>query len=322
MGGGLRLVGCMAIYRLEAKIISRGNGHSAVAAAAYRTGTKIRDERAGKVHDYSSRTKGVVESVILRPENSPEWTAQTASLWNTVELGEKRKDAQLSREFILAVPKELSAKEQFQAAVGWAQKELVSKGMIAEVSLHNPKSGKNPHVHILTTLRTIEGDKFSAKKPREWNEKAQLHDWRESWCKAENDALEKAGRPERVDHRSLKTQGIDRIPEPKIGKEAMGMKERGVVADPERFKLWRWVKSLNIARPWLRGIEKTGEVPQQGIGKTWLERSLFFATQTRQAVRDAVMDAWTKLIQSRQPGGPGIPGPEIPPKDRGPEMSR
>jgi hypothetical protein len=73
------------------------------------------------------------------------------------------------------------------------------------------------------------------------------------------------------------------------------------------------------------GIEKTGEVPQQGIGKTWLERSLFFATQTRQAVRDVIMDTWTKLIRSRQPGGPGIPGHpghEIPPKDRGPEMSR
>ena len=127
----------MAIYRCEAKIISRGKGHSAVAAAAYRTGTKLRDERAGKIHDYSSRTKGVVESVILRPENSPEWTANTASLWNAVELGEKRKDAQLSREFILAVPKELSSKEQFQLSVEWAQSELVSKGMIAEVSLHN-----------------------------------------------------------------------------------------------------------------------------------------------------------------------------------------
>src|ERR1700691_5852404 len=143
MGGRRRLIWCMAIYRLEAKIISRGNGHSAVAAAAYRTGTKIRDERADKIHDYSSRTKGVVESVILRPENSPGWTANTASLWHAVELGEQRKDAQLSREFILAAPKELSSKEQFQAAVEWAPKELVSTGMIAEGSLHNPKSGKN-----------------------------------------------------------------------------------------------------------------------------------------------------------------------------------
>ena len=317
MGGGLRLVGCMAIYRLEAKIISRGNGHSAVAAAAYRTGTKIRDERAGKVHDYSSRTKGVVESVILRPENSPEWTANTASLWNAVELGEKRKDAQLSREFILAAPKELSSKEQFQAAVEWAQKELVSKGMIAEVSLHNPKSGKNPHVHILATMRTIDGDKFSAKKPREWNEKEQLHDWRESWCKAENDALEKAGRPERVDHRSLKDRGIDRIPEPKIGKEAMGLKKRDVVKDPELFQLVRFIKSLNAVRPWARAIEKFGEVHQQGAGKTWWERSLIFASQARQAVRETVMDTWQALLHSRQLGGQ-----DIPPTNRGPDISR
>jgi ATP-dependent exoDNAse (exonuclease V) alpha subunit len=307
----------MAIYRLEAKIISRGNGHSAVAAAAYRTGTKIRDERAGKVHDYSSRTKGVVESVILRPENSPEWTAHTASLWNAVELGEKRKDAQLSREFILAAPKELSSKEQFQAAVEWAQKELVSRGMVAEVSLHNPKSGKNPHVHILATMRTIDGDKFSAKKPREWNEKAQLHDWRESWCKAENDALEKAGRPERVDHRSLKDRGIDRIPEPKIGKEAMGLKKRDVVKDPERFQLVRWVKSLNAVRPWARAIEKAGEVHQHGMGKTWWERSLILVAQARQAVRETVMDTWQALLHSRQPGGQ-----DIPPPGRGPDISR
>src|SRR5580658_8102523 len=104
----------MAIYRLEAKIVSRGRGHSAVAAAAYRTASKIRDERAGTVHDYSSRTKGVVDSVILRPENSPDWTARTDTLWNAVEQSEKRKDAQLSREFILAVPRELSTQEQFQ----------------------------------------------------------------------------------------------------------------------------------------------------------------------------------------------------------------
>jgi ATP-dependent exoDNAse (exonuclease V) alpha subunit len=307
----------VAIYRLEAKIISRGNGHSAVAAAAYRTGTKIRDERSDRVHDYSSRTKGVVQSVILRPENSPEWTAHTASLWNAVELHEKRKDAQLSREFILAVPKELSSEEQFQLSVEWAQRELVSKGMIAEVSLHNPKSGKNPHVHILATLRTLDGDKFSAKKSREWNEKAQLHDWRESWCKAENDALEKAGRPERVDHRSLKDRGIDRIPEPKIGKEAMGLKKRGVVEDPERFKFVRWVKSLNAVQPWLRAIEKFGEVRQEGMGKTWWERSLLLASHARHAVRGTVMDTWAKFLHARQSAGY-----DIPPQDRGPDLGR
>jgi ATP-dependent exoDNAse (exonuclease V) alpha subunit len=306
----------MAIYRCEAKIISRGKGHSAVAAAAYRTGTKIRDERAGKTHDYSSRTKGVVESVILRPDNSPAWTAETGSLWNSVEMAEKRKDAQLSREFILAVPRELSSKEQFELAVEWAQAELVSKGMIAEVSLHNPKGGKNPHVHILATLRTLDGDKFSAKKPREWNEKEQLLDWRESWCKAENAALEKAGRPERVDHRSLKDRGIDRLPEPKIGKEAMGMKERGVVDDPERFKLWRFVKSLNFVRPWLKAIEQTGEVRQHGMGKTFWERSLLMVADAGkamgEAVKESVLDVWDRMLSTRPPAPPEVlpPTPE------------
>ena len=316
MAAGPRLVREMAIYRLEAKIISRGGGHSAVAAAAYRTGTKIRDERSDRLHDYSSRTKGVVESVILRPENSPEWTAQTDTLWNRVELHEKRKDAQLAREFILAVPKELNAKQQFELAVGWAQTELVGKGMVAEVSLHNPKSGKNPHVHIQCTMRTINDDQFSAKKPREWNDKAVLVEQRESWAKAVNAALEKAGRDERVDHRSLKDRNIDRIPEPKIGKEAMGLKKRDVVKDPERCKLVRWVQSLNAVMPWKRSIEKDGEVHQEGMGKTWWERSLVLAADVSKTARDAVMDTWAKFL-NRQPGGH-----DVPPQDRGPDLSR
>jgi ATP-dependent exoDNAse (exonuclease V) alpha subunit len=307
----------MAIYRCEARIITRGKGHSAVAAAAYRTGSKIQDERAGITHNYSSRQKGIVESVILRPENSPEWTADTATLWNEVERSEKRKDARLAREFILTLPRELSPKEQIQLSVEWAQSNLVSKGMVVEVSLHNPKGGNNPHAHVLCTMRTIEGDNFSAKKPREWNDVAVLMDWRKSWEVTANAALEKAGRPERIDCRSLKDRGIDAIPQPKIGKEAMGLKKRGVVEDPERFKLVRWVKSLNFVRPWLKNIEQSGEVHQEGMGKTWWERSLLFMSQARQVTRDAVLDTWRTLLNSRHSGGQ-----DIPPQDRGPDISR
>ena len=110
-------------------------------------------------------------------------------------------DAQLAREFILAVPPELSADEQFQTAAAWAKKELTTSGMVAEISLHHTKSGKNPHVHILCTMRKIDGEKFSAKKPREWNDVDLLVKQRETWAEAVNAALEKAGRPERVDHR-------------------------------------------------------------------------------------------------------------------------
>jgi len=307
----------MAIYRCEAKIISRGSGHSAVAAAAYRTGTKLRDERTDKLHDYSSRQKGVVESVILRPDNSPEWTAKTDTLWNEVERSERRKDSQLCREFVLAVPKELDRKQQFELACHWAQKELVSKGMVAEISLHQPKRGDNFHVHILTTMRTIEGDKFSAKKPREWNDKGQLMEWRESWGKAVNEALEKAGRPERVDHRSLKDRGIDLIPEPKLGK-AKPMKDRGAVEDPERFKLWRWVKSLNFVRPWLSAIEKFGQLKEDGMGNNWWEKSLL-ALEAGIVVHEAVetvKDVWERMMQTR----PSKQQTDVPPPSPGRDL--
>jgi ATP-dependent exoDNAse (exonuclease V) alpha subunit len=313
----------MAIYRCEARIIGRDKiGHSVVAAAAYRSGSKLWDERQGKTQNYSRRSKGVIESTILSPKESPAWVFNPELLWNRVEAGEKRKDAQLAREFILAVPPELSATEQFQLAVAWAQQELVASGMVAEVSLHHSKTGKNPHVHILCTMRKLDGNKFSAKKPREWNDVGVLFEQRESWANAVNAALEKAGRPERVDHRSLKDQGIDRIPQPKIGKEAMGMKKRGIVADPERFQLVRWVKSLNAVRPWARAIEKSGEVHQRGMGNTWWERSLLFMSQTRQAVRETVMDTWRSLLNARLPGRQDIQH-DIPPQmDKGPDRSR
>ena len=296
----------MAIYRLEAKIVTRGSGHSAVAAAAYRTGSKIRDERTEKIHDYSSRTKGIVQSVILRPENAPDWTAKTGSLWNEVERSEKRKDSQLAREFILAVPRELDDKQQFELAVGWAQQELVSKGMVAEVSLHHPKNRKNPHVHIQCTMRTIDGEKFSAKKPREWNDKALLLDQRETWCKAENDALEKAGRPERVDHRSLVKQGIDRKPEPKIGKEAMGLQKRGVLEDTEKAKEVRKVRLQNEAVPFIREIERHGQVRHYGMAAKWWDKGISLMSRVRDQAAKVVKKTWQKLLESRRDKDPEI----------------
>ena len=293
----------MAIYRLEAKIVTRGSGHSAVAAAAYRTGTKIRDERTEQIHDYSRRTKGVVESVILRPENAPVWTANTATLWNEVERSERRKDSQLCREFILAVPRELDDRQQFELAVEWAQRELVSKGMIAEVSLHHPNK-RNPHVHILCTMRTLEGEKFSAKKPREWNDKALLLDQRESWCNAENDALEKAGRPERVDHRSLIAQGIDRKPEPKIGKEAMGLQKRGVLEDTDKAKEVRKVRLQNEAVPFIRAIERNGHVQHYGMSAKWWDKGISLMSRIRDQAAKVVKKTWQQLFRSRRDKDP------------------
>ena len=309
MEAARRLVRCMALFRLEAKVFSRAKrGRSVIAAAAYRAGTKLKDEIRDKIFDYARRSKGVIQTTIKAPEGAPAWALDSSQLWNKVEAGEKRVDAQLAREFILAVPPELSADLQFQTAVAWAQKELVASGMVAEVSLHHTKTGKNPHVHILCTMRKLEGDAFTTKKVREWNDVGLLVKQRQSWADAVNDALEKAGRSERVDHRSLKDRGIDREPEPKIGVAATAMKRKGIEDDPERFQQVRLVKLMNELKPHLKAMRQHGEVKQHGVGKQWWEKSVLFASRVRDAARKAVKGAWEKLLESRprngEPKGP------------------
>jgi ATP-dependent exoDNAse (exonuclease V) alpha subunit len=342
----------MALYRLETKIINRQNrGRSVIPSAAYRSGSilhkaayrsaNILEHAVAKLtFNYQARAQEVVHTEILAPENGPSWLqtqAETSAdmslqrdmrerLWNTIETVEKRKDSQLAREFIAALPKELNREQQIDLVRGWCKAEFVDKGFVVDFALHRSKNGKNPHAHILCTTRPVEGEGFG-KKPSTAGKfngrgvvgkqgKSDLVAWRETWGVHANAALEKAGRPERVDHRSLADQGIDRIPEPKIGVAATAMKRRGAVPDPERFQLVRWVKSLNAVMPWKRAIEKSGEVYQHGMGKTWWERSLLAVEDVGKAARDAVRDTWAKFL-NRQPGGQ-----DLPPQDRGPDLSR
>lgn len=298
----------MAIYRLEAKIFSREKrGRSVIAAAAYRAGTKLRDEIRDKIFDYTRRTKGVIQSDILAPEGAPGWVHDSGQLWNKVEAGEKRVDAQLAREYILAVPKELSADAQFDLAVNWAKKELVPSGMVVELSLHHDKAGRNPHIHILCTMRKLDGEKFSTKKPREWNDKAVLLNQRSTWADAVNAALEKAGREERVDHRSLKDRGIDRQPEPKIGVAATAMKRKGLLDDPERFKLVRKVKLFNDAIPFIRAIQQRGHVQHYGMASSrFWDKTAFLMSRVRDHAKQVVKSVWQTLVRTGRDKGPEI----------------
>jgi hypothetical protein len=118
-----------------------------------------------------------------------------------------------------------------------------------------------------------------------------------------------------VDHRSLKARGIDRIPEPKLGVVAMAMKRRGL--DSERFKFFRYIKALNEMRPLARAVERFGEIRQEGMGKTWWERSLIFMANAKQAARETVMDTWRMMLDVRQRGHE-----HLPPARGGPDLSR
>ena len=152
-------------YHLSIKIGSRSSARSAVAAAAYRSGTKIKDLETGIVADYT-RKGGVIFSEIILPKNAPAEYMDRARLWNSVEEVEKQKNAQLFREFEIAFPKELSRAQQIEAAREFARNRA-AEGMIVDFSIHDPdKAVANPHVHIMCTTRGVMPDGRWAQKEK------------------------------------------------------------------------------------------------------------------------------------------------------------
>ena len=215
----------MAIFSMRMQVIGRSAGRSATAAAAYRSGEQLTDTRTGQVHDYTGKSD-IYGSEILVPEGAPERLGDRASLWNEVERVEKRKDAQLSREVMVALPAELSHDQKEALTREYVQAEFVSQGMIADIGYHDFDS-HNPHAHIMLTMRSVDEDGFG-KKRREWNQRAEIERHRQAWAEYTNRALERAGYDERIDHRSLKEQGVEREPQIHLGAKVLEMEARGV----------------------------------------------------------------------------------------------
>lgn len=208
----------MAIYYLDTKSICRRKGQSVVACAAYRAADKLYDQRYGTLQDYTKKS-GVVHSEILKPAGSPPWMSNRETLWNAVEQAEKRKDSRLAREIKFALPRELTTEQNITLAREYIQNVFVAKGMLADWSLHVEKAsdgGLQPHVHALLTTREISEEGFG-QKVREWNKKEKLLEWRKEFADYENRHLALNGHDLRVDHRTLAAQGIDLIPQDKIG---------------------------------------------------------------------------------------------------------
>jgi len=203
----------MAIYHFHTQSISRSSGRSSTAAAAYRSGSCITDARTGQVHDYT-RKQDVIDSTILLPEGAPEAFAERATLWNAVELSEKRKDSRTAREINISLPRELSDAQNWQLARDYVQKEFVDKGMIADLAFHRGHGGageEQPHMHVMLTTREVTEQGFGY-KVREWNNKALLLDWRERWADTCNQRMAELGFDMRIDHRTLEAQGINLEP--------------------------------------------------------------------------------------------------------------
>lgn len=251
----------MAIYHMSIKIGSKSKGQSAIAASAYRAGEKLIDKETGLTSDYT-RKGGVVFSEISLCENAPAEYADRSTLWNAVHQIEKNKNAQLWREFEVALPQELIREEQI-ATVRDFVKGLTKQGMCVDWALHDKGDG-NPHAHIMTTMRSITPDGKWAAKSRKvydldesgerifqkvdksgrkqykshkedynnWNAAERVEEWRAKWADCCNARLTEC---DHIDHRSYARQGIDQIPTIHEGYAARQLTAKGLPSERVQF---------------------------------------------------------------------------------------
>ena len=303
----------MAIYHLEAKVVSRGAGRSAVAASAYLSCSRLYNDYDGIQHDYTKK-QGLVWQEVFLPEYAPQEWKDREQLWNAVEEVETAKDSRLAREFVVALPIELNRVEQIELLQEFIREQFVSNGMCADAAIHDT-DGHNPHAHILLTVRPLdEQGKWQYKTEKEylcmkngeergftaaefrtaqnegwekqypykvgkkkvymvpseanaqglvradkhpkstrygrqnpiserWNSEEQLVLWRAAWADVSNRYLERAGREERIDHRSNAARGLDEIPTIHEGVAAQALERKGIISD--RCELNRQIKADN-----------------------------------------------------------------------------
>ncbi|HEX3395661.1 MAG TPA: MobQ family relaxase [Steroidobacteraceae bacterium] len=236
----------MAIYFLNLKTFGRSTNSSAVSAAAYRAGERIRDERTGKTYDHSGRQDVLHKEIMLPSRFGAEeaaWARDRRNLWNSAESAESRKDARVAREYLVSLPPELSADARRELVSGFSRELVERYGFALDIAIHAPRDfpGSDPrnfHAHLLATTREVTLEGLGAKTPLEWSDTrrreagmgssvGELLHVRERWAIAANRALEQAHIAARIDHRTLQAQGIDREPGPQIPHAALEMERRG-----------------------------------------------------------------------------------------------
>ena len=258
----------MAVYHCSMKTISRKTGQSIIASAAYRHACKLEDARTGAVYDFT-RKRGVLFSEIYCPSNvTAAWAKDREQLWNHAEASEKRKDARVGRELVLALPSELTA-EQHRELLGQMANALVKRyGFAVDVAIHAPSrygDTRNAHAHMLLSSRRI-GQEGFGEKVRELDKQsgpAEVSFIRAEWARLANLALERAGQLARIDHRTLKAQGIDREPTIHLGVSASALERRGI--QTVRGSINRRIRERQAAREELAELEREEKEEQRQL---------------------------------------------------------
>lgn len=328
----------MAIFHLQIKSISRGDGRSATGAAAYRAGERIRDERTGVLHNYSRRTD-VSHSEILLPSAlqgaDVAWAAQRASLWNAAEQVEPRRNARVAREYQVALPAELNAEQRLQLARAFSRELSDRYNVAVDLAVHAPRvtgDARNHHAHLLATSREVTAAGFGAKAGLDMASTerarrglpvgiAEIKAIRERWEVLSNQALAAAGLEVRIDHRSLRAQGIDREPIPRIPFALIQMERRGLRSEIAERIRERYRARVEARRA--RRAERSGDRPAERLNlaqircrarEDWLQLRAQAAQSPELAQRPAYIKELTRtqLLSWGQPPGQNLPGQDPP----------
>ncbi len=237
----------MAVYFLNLKTFGRAGGSSAASAAAYRSGERIRDERTGRTYDHSERQDVLNKEIVLPSRFAGEdmaWARDRASLWNAAESAETRRNARVAREYLVALPAELSGSQRLDLVRGFSQELADRYGFAVDFAVHAPRDfpGSDPrnfHAHLLTTTREVQMEGLGAKTTLDMSDRNrreiglppainELLHVRERWATVTNEVLQQAHQASRIDHRSLEAQGVDREPRPQIPRAAFEMERLGI----------------------------------------------------------------------------------------------
>jgi len=229
----------VAIYHFSAKVISR-TSRNTVSAMAYRAGCELYDKQTGQTFNYGDKAVQHVE--LLLPKDAPLWAREIQELMskdrqkgvqalvNIVEAAEKRKDAQVWREFEFALHRELTEDQNIALAREFVEDQICGHGMMAKLNFHfdiDEETGEQkPHCHVVVTTRRLEEKGLSSKKETEWNKKTYLLELREQWANYSNFHLKLHGHDIQIDHRSHKERGIEMEPQPKRGRSVSEQEKR------------------------------------------------------------------------------------------------
>ena len=310
----------MAIYHMQAKVVSRGSGRSAVAASAYMSCSRMYNDYDGIQHDYTRKQGLIYQEVMLPPMAPLEWNDRE-QLWNAVEENEKTKDSRLAREFVVALPVELDKDSNISLLQDFIKKNFVDMGMCADFAIHDT-DGHNPHAHILLTVRPLnengtwqyktekeylcikdgeekgyeridkhpKSSRYGRQNPisEQWNSDEQLCIWRANWTDAVNKMLARNQINATIDHRSFADQGITEQPTIHEGYIAQNMEKKGMIAD--RCEINRQIRADNkMLRELKAKVVKLAEA---------VEKSIPIIAETLEAIRNHMIFTQYHLLHN------------------------